>query len=56
MSLQVRMMRTLRQDVQSMHAYAVQPSAGMGKGRRQRLTNTGTCPYSVHAIDANMAY
>ena len=31
MSLQNRMQRTLRQDVQSMHAYAVQPSAGMVK-------------------------
>ena len=31
MSLQNRMQRTLRQDVQSMHAYAVQPSAGLVK-------------------------
>jgi histidinol-phosphate aminotransferase len=31
LSLQTRMNRTLRQDVQSMHAYAVQPSAGMVK-------------------------
>ncbi len=30
-SLQTRMKLTLRQDVQSMHAYAVQPSAGMVK-------------------------
>ncbi len=31
LSLQTRMSRTLRQDLQSMHAYAVQPSAGMVK-------------------------
>jgi histidinol-phosphate aminotransferase len=31
MSLQDRIQRTIRQDVQSMHAYAIQPSAGLVK-------------------------
>lgn len=31
MSLQERMQRVIRQDVQSMHAYAIQPSAGLVK-------------------------
>ena len=30
-SLQERMQRVIRQDIQSMHGYAVQPSAGMVK-------------------------
>ncbi len=29
MTLQERMQRVIRQDVQSMHAYAIQPSAGL---------------------------